>query len=366
FKETPAKGPTPNCNWRGMPVFCGPKGLRAGINWLYRNRGDGTFSDVSAKSGISKPTLNYGLGAVVSDFDHDGWPDIYVACDSSANLLFRNQHDGTFAELAIVSGTAFNDDGMEQAGMGVSVGDYDHDGLFDLVKTNFADDTSTLYHNSGDGSFTDATFRAGLGMNTRFLGWGTCFLDFDHDGWKDLFMGNGHVYPEVDARKLSVPYRQERLLYWNQRNGTFVDVSAQAGPGILSRWSSRGVAIGDLDNDGSLEIVVNNMHDTPSLLKNYGEKTNWLMVQTIGRRSNRNGIGARVTVQAGGLKQVDEVRSGGSYVSQSDLRLHFGLGDALRAEQIEVEWPSGLKEAFQNLNANQLVVLEEGKGTKIP
>jgi len=365
FKGTPAKGATPNCNWRGMPVFCGPKGLRAGINFLYRNNGDGTFSDVSEKSGINKPKLNYGLASIVSDFDHDGWPDIYVACDSSANILFRNQRDGTFADLAIVSGTAFNDDGMEQAGMGVSVGDYDHDSLFDLVKTNFADDTSTLYHNSGNGSFTDATFRSGLGMNTRFLGWGTCFLDFDHDGWKDLFMANGHVYPEVDARKLNVPYRQQRLLYWNQRDGTFVDVSTHAGPGILSRWSSRGAAIGDLDNDGSLEILVNNMHDTPSLLKNTGEKKNWLMVQTIGHGSNRNGIGARVTVQAGNLKQVDEVRSGGSYLSQNDLRLHFGLGDALRAEQAYVEWPSGEKEIFHDLKANQLVVLEEGKGTKL-
>jgi hypothetical protein len=364
FKETPAKGATQNCNWRGMPVFCGPKGLRAGINWLYRNNGDGTFSDVSEKSGISKPRLNYGLASIVSDFDHDGWPDIYVACDSSANIFFRNQQDGTFADLAIVSGTAFNDDGMEQAGMGVSVGDYDHDGLFDLVKTNFADDTSTLYHNSGNGSFTDATFRAGLGMNTRFLGWGTCFLDFDHDGWKDLFMANGHVYPEVDARKLSVPYRQERVLYWNRHNGTFVDISAQAGPGILSRWSSRGAAIGDLDNDGSLEIVVNNMHDAPSLLKNDGEKKNWLIVQLLGHRSNRNGIGARVTVQAGDLRQADEIRSGGSYVSQNDLRLHFGLGDALLAERIYVEWPSGETEVFQDLKANQRAVLEEGKGKK--
>lgn len=360
--KTPAKGSNQYCLWKGVPVMCGPRGLPAGRNILYQNNGDGTFTDVSEKSGVAKPSGRYAFTSIVSDYDNDGWPDIYVACDSTPNILYHNEGNGTFTDIGFISGTAVNEDGQEQAGMGVSAADYDLDGFLDLVKTNFADDTPTLYRNSGDGAFTDVTYTAKLGVNTRFLGWGTGFFDFDNDGWKDIYMVNGHVYPEVEAGSANSPYKQERVIFWNLRNGTFLDVSSQAGAGIADRRSSRGSALGDLDNDGSLEIVVNNMNDTPSLLKNYGAKQNWILIKAVGRKSNRSGVGARVTVVAAGLKQMDEVRSGDSYISQNDMRLHFGVGAATKVERVEILWPGGRKEAFENLKANQIVTLEEGKG----
>ena len=298
ISKTPAKGSNQYCLWKGVPVMCGPRGLPAGRNILYQNNGDGTFTDVSEKSGVAKPAGRYAFTSIVSDYDNDGWPDIYVTCDSTPNILYHNEGNGTFTDIGFISGTAVNEDGQEQAGMGVSAADYDLDGLFDLVKTNFADDTPTLYRNSGDGTFTDVTLTAQLGVNTRFLGWGTGFFDFDHDGWKDIYMVNGHVYPEVEATNANSPYKQQRLLFWNLRNGTFLDVSSQAGAGIADRRSSRGSAVGDLDNDGSLEIVVNNMNDTPSLLKNYGEKQNWILIKTVGRKSNRDGVGARARLSS--------------------------------------------------------------------
>jgi len=365
LKSAPAKGSSQFCFWKGLPVMCGPRGLPAGTNILYQNNGNGTFTDVSEQSGIARPRGRYSFTSLVSDYDNDGWPDIYVACDSTPNILYQNKGDGTFTDIGLISGAALNEDGQEQAGMGVSAADYDLDGFFDLVKTNFADDTPTLYHNNGDGTFNDVTYPSRLGVNTQFLGWGTGFFDFDHDGWKDIFMVNGHVYPEVGAHSSS-PYKQERLLFWNLRNGTFLDISAQAGSGILARRCSRGAAVGDLDNDGSLEIVVNNMNDTPSLLKNFGERKNWILIRTVGSKSNRNGIGARVIVVAGGLKQMDEVRSGASYLSQNDLRLHFGIGDATKVDRVEVLWPGGQKDVFENLKANQIIVLEEGKRAPRP
>jgi enediyne biosynthesis protein E4 len=365
LKRIPAKGTNQFCQWKGIPVMCGPRGLPGGTNLLYHNNGDGTFTDVSEKSGVIKPSGYYAFTSLVSDYDNDGWPDIYVACDSTPNILYHNEGNGTFTDIGLISGGAFNEDGQEQAGMGISAADYDNDGFFDIVKTNFTDDTSTLYRNSGDGTFNDVTYPARLGVNTRFLGWGTGFFDVDHDGWKDIFMVNGHVYPEVDQQTPDSPFKQERILYWNLRNGTFLDISGQSGPGILDRRSSRGAAVGDLDNDGSLEIVANNMSDTPSLLKNRGEKKNWVLIKTVGTKSNRNGIGARVTVVTGSLKQMDEVRSGGSYVSQNDLRLHFGIGDAKKIDRAEVLWPNGTREALENLKVNQIVALEEGKGTPL-
>ena len=365
LKKTPAKGTNQYCQWKGIPVMCGPRGLPGGTNILYRNNGDGTFTDVSEKSGITKPSGYYSFTSLVSDYDNDGWPDIYVSCDSTPNILYHNEGNGTFTDIGLISGSAFNEDGQEQAGMGVSAADYDCDGFFDIVKTNFTDDTPTLYHNNGDGSFTDVTYPARLGANTRFLGWGTGFLDVDHDGWKDIFMVNGHVYPDVDKHNLDSPYQQEKLMYWNLRNGTFLDISSQAGSGIQEQRCSRGAAVGDLDNDGSLEIVVNNMNDTPSLLKNVGERKNWILIKTVGKESNRDGIGTRVTVVTGSHKQMDEVRSGSSYISHNDLRLHFGLGDAVKVDRAELIWPSGKREAFSNLKANQTVTLEEGKGTPL-
>jgi hypothetical protein len=354
-----------NCIWKGIPVFCGPQGLPPGTNMLYRNRGDGTFVDVSEKSGITIPSNSYSFTPLVSDYDNDGWPDIYVASDSTANILYHNERNGTFADIGLLSGTAYNRDGKEQGGMGVSAADYDGDGFFDIVKTNFDGDTSTLYHNNGDGSFFDVTLPAGLGRHTHFVGWGTGFFDIDHDGWKDIFMVNGHIYPEVDRYRLERTYRQDRQIFWNSRKGKFLDISSQAGPAILDRRSSRGAALGDLDNDGSLEIVINNMNDLPSLLKNLGEKENWILIKTVGKQSNRNGIGARVAVITGKHRQIDEVRSGGSYLSQSDLRLHFGLGPAVKVDRVEVLWPSGKKEFFKDLKAGQIAILEEGKGTEM-
>jgi hypothetical protein len=365
----PARIPKPGenqfCVYKGMPVMCGPRGLPGGVNILYHNEGGGKFRDVSEKSGFDKPAGYYGFAVAAADFDNDGFPDVYIACDSTPSILLHNNGDGTFTDIGVLSGAAFNEDGQEQAGMGAAVADYDNDGWLDIAKTNFSDDTPNLYRNNRDGSFTDVTYRAGLGVNNRFLGWGVGFIDVDHDGWRDVFMVNGHVYPGIDRLGLASPYRQERNLYWNIRTGAFLDISAKAGPAVLDRRTSRGAAFGDLDNDGSLEIVINNMDDEPSLLVNRGEKKNWLRVRARGTRSNRNGIGARVTVTAGALRQIDEVRSGASYLSHSDLRLHFGLGDARQADAIEVRWPSGLREAFPAAGANQEVVLEEGSGKKL-
>ncbi len=354
-----------NCVWRGIPVYCGPQGLPSGSNILYHNNGNGTFTDVSTQSGVAQPVPVYGMTSLVSDYDNDGWPDIYVACDSTANILYHNEGNGTFTDVALITGAAYNKDGKEQGGMGVSAADYDGDGYLDIVKTNFDNDTPTLYHNNGDGTFFDVTLAAGLGLYTNHVGWGTGFFDIDHDGWKDLFMVNGHTYPEVDQHKLERSYRQGRQIYYNLKNGTFCDVSSRAGLAIFDRHVSRGAALGDLDNDGNLEIVVNNMNDTASLLKNLGERKNWILIKTMGTKSNRDGIGARVTVITKEHRQIDEVRSGGSYMSQNDFRLHFGIGDALRVDRVEVSWPSGRKEFFQDLRANQIMTLEEGMGTKL-
>ncbi len=360
----PATAPTPgasrHCQWKGLPVMCGPRGLKGTRSELYHNNGDGTFTDVSVKAGVTKPEGYYCFSALTGDFDNDGWPDVYVACDSTPSMLFHNNHDGTFTDIAVRAGCAYNEDGHEQAGMGVDAGDYDGDGWLDIVKTNFSDDTPTLYRNNGDGTFTDVTYAAGLGVSTQFLGWGTAFLDMDQDGWVDLLMVNGHVYPEVDGQDVGATFRERKVIYWNQRNGKFQDVSLQAGPAILKPYSSRGIALGDFDNDGSLEILVNNMHDPPSLLKNYGEKKNWIQLKLVGTKSNRDAIGARVVVRAGGHRQTREVRSGGTYISQSDFRLHFGLGDATEAEQVEIRWPSGLVEKLEHLPANRFVTLKEG------
>lgn len=362
LQKTPARGSNEYCTWKGLPVVCGPRGLPPGENLLYRNNGKGAFTDVSEASGVGKVKGRYGFTSIVSDYDNDGWPDIYLACDSTPNILFHNEGDGTFTDIGLLSGVAVNEDGQEQAGMGVSAGDYDRDGWIDLVKTNFADDTPTLYRNQGKNIFTDMTFPARLGVNTRFLGWGAGFIDFDNDGWKDIFMVNGHVYPEVDTLNSQSPFKQERVLFWNLGDKTFYDVSSDAGAGVLDRRASRGAAFGDLDNDGGIDVVINNLNDRPSLLKNMGDRRNWTLLQLVGTKSNRSAIGARVTISAGGVKQVDEVRSGGSFLSQNDLRLHFGLGRAAMIERIDVVWPSNRKESYFNLKANQVIGLEEGKG----
>ncbi|MGH9629652.1 MAG: CRTAC1 family protein, partial [Bryobacteraceae bacterium] len=360
LENTPTPGESAQCMWKGLPVMCGPRGLPGETMTLYRNDGNGRFTDVSEESGITTEKNYYGFTALTSDFDNDGWPDIYVACDSTASLLYRNKGDGTFEEMGVLSGAAYNEDGREQAGMGATAGDYNGDGLLDIFKTNFSDDTPTLYKNSGDSNFEDATTMAGLAVNTKFLGWGTAFLDVDHDGWKDIIEVNGHVYPEVDEAGIGETFKQQRVLYWNRGDSQFFDMSAHAGPGILARHSSRGIAVGDLDNDGQLEIVVVNMHEPPSLLKNVVKQGNSLLVQALAP-SGRDAIGTRVIVTSGGRKQIGEVRSGGYHISQGDFRVHFGLGSESKAD-ISVRWPDGKTDEFKGVDANRWIVLRQGEG----
>lgn len=363
IEHTPDPGSSDLCQWKGIPVMCGPRGLKGTRNQLFRNNGNGTFTDVSEKSGVAKTAAYYGFTVLTGDFDNDGWPDVYVACDSTPSLFFHNNGNGTFTEMAAAVGVAYNDNGHEQAGMGAQAVDYDGDGWLDIIKTNFSDDAPDLYHNNGDGTFTEKTFEAGLGKNTQFLGWGTLFLDVDNDGWPDIFIANGHVYPEVDGKGLSDTFRERKLLYWNEHNGRFQDVSLEAGPALTTPLNSHGVAAADFDNDGSVEIVVNNSHDRPSLLKNTGDHGNWILLNLTGTKSNRSAIGAQVKVRVGPHLQLQEVRSGGGYISQSDFRLHFGLGSATKADSIEIRWPSGLAERFTNVQGNRVVNIREGSGT---
>ena len=356
----PESGP---CLYKGLLVACGPPGLKGGKNILFHNKGDGTFTDVSAKCGILNTPGTYGLGVLVADFDNDGWPDIYVANDSTSSALYKNNHDGTFTDVAIEAGVAYSPDGKPQAGMGVSAADYDCDGLLDIVKTNFAGDTHSLYRNLGNLTFDDQTFQSGLGKNTRFMGWGVGFLDYDNDGWADILVCNGHVYPEVGETDAEAGYRERKILYRNLGNGKFQDASMDAGPGILEKVAARGCAFGDFDNDGDIDVVVNCVNDVPQLLRcDSTLKNNWLLVKTVGTKSNRSGIGARVICSTAGHRQTDEVRSGGSYISQNDLRVHFGLGSAEKAD-LEVHWPSGVVDKIAGVAANQVVTVKEGHGT---
>ena len=352
------------CQWKGIPVMCGPRGLPGDTNVLYHNNGDGTFTDVSEKSGILKPGPRYSITPVSYDFDNDGWPDIYVAVDSQPSMLLKNNHDGTFADIAVIAGCAYSDNGHEQAGMGVGVGDYDCDGNFDIFKTNFADDTCNLYHNNGDGTFTDVTFAAGVGINNRYVAWGCGFVDYDNDGWPDIIQVNGHVYPEIDSHDIGQTFKNPRLVYKNLGNGRFQDVSAEMGPGMTEKYSSRGAAFGDYDNDGDIDAVVLNMSDVPSLLRNDGGNAkNWIKIKLIGTQCNRTAIGARVRVITGKHIQMDEVHSGSSVMSQCDLRLHFGLGESKVADVIEVKWPTTQKtEKFAQIKANQILTIREGAG----
>lgn len=360
--RVPRPGANSNCNWKGLPVECGPRGLPTGYHSLYRNNADGTFTDVSQQAGIAKLRESYGMTVVSADFDNDGWPDIYVACDSTPSLLLMNNHDGTFREEGVLRGVALSEDGMEQAGMGIGVGDYNLDGAIDLFKTHFADDTSGLYRNDGKGNFDDVTLASKIGVETHYICWGAGIVDLDNDGWPDLFMVTGSVYPQVEKKLPNDPAMSPRIVFRNLGNGTFEELVDEAGPGVAAKHCSRGCAFGDFDNDGDLDILIVNLNEPPSLLRNDTRGSHhWLKLKLGGTKSNRSAIGARVLVRYGRKEQVQEVLSQSSFYSVNDTRLHFGLGPEKMAD-IEIRWPSGAKESFKAVAADQLITVKEGAG----
>jgi enediyne biosynthesis protein E4 len=360
LEKLPKPGENTDCRWKGVPVNCGPRGLPPGFVQLFHNNGDGTFTDVSRQSGVSAAARSYPMTTVAADFDNDGWPDIYVACDSTPSWLFRNQRDGTFREEALERGVALSEDGVEQAGMGVAVGDYDLDGDLDIFKTHFADDTNVLYRNDGKGYFDDFTIRAGLAVETRFVGWGAGIVDLDNDGFPDLFLVTGSVYPEVERTLPAYPFRTPRLVFRNLGDGRFEELIDEAGSGVAAPHTSRGCAFGDFDNDGDVDVLVMNMNAPPSLLRNEARTGHhWLTVRLEGTRSNRQGIGATVLVTSGGRTQARAVLSQASYYSVDDLRPSFGLGSATTADRIEVRWPSGAVDVVSGMAADRIVTIRE-------
>lgn len=361
-KTAPEPGKGGNCFWKGIPVNCGPKGLPFDTNLFYRNNGNGTFTDISKESGIAKVTGRYSMTAIVTDYNNDGWQDIYIACDSTSSTMYRNNKDGTFTDVSLESGTAYNEDGNAQAGMGVTIGDFDNDGLPDIFKTHFADDLPILYKNSGKDFFDDASRMAGFD-HTRYVQWGTGFADFDNDGWQDILTVTGNVYPEVEKFFKEYPHRSPRLLYQNLGSGRFKDVSVLSGTGISEPKSSRGSAYGDFDNDGDIDALVMNMNEPPLLLRNdLKSENNWLKIKLIGMKSNLSAIGSRVVIKFGTQKQMQEITSQTSYYSHNDMRLHFGLGKEKQVESIEIRWASGDIETIKNISANQIVTVKEGSG----
>ncbi len=362
LEKLPKPGENSDCRWKGVPVNCGPRGLPTGFVELFHNNGDGTFTDVSRQSGVAAASGSYPMTAVAADYDNDGWPDIYVACDSTPSWLFRNQHDGTFREEGLERGAALSEDGLEQAGMGIGIGDYDLDGNLDIFKTHFADDSNVLYRNDGKGNFDDVTIRAGIGVETRYVGWGAGIVDLDNDGLPDLFLVTGSVYPEVEQKLPAYPFRTPRLVFRNLGDGRFEELIDEAGTGVAAAHTSRGCAFGDFDNDGDVDILVMNMNEPPSLLRNdVSGNGRWLKVFLLGVTSNRSAIGARVTARYGGRVQAQEVSAQSSFYSANDRRLHFGLGAATAAD-LNIRWPNGASEKIDNVEADQLVVIREGAG----
>ncbi len=362
--DLPGFGKSPTCKFRGIDVQCGPRGLKGGGDALFHNNGDGTFTDISKAAGVEDAPGYYGLGVIWSDFGNTGRPDIYVANDSTPNYLYRNGGHGKFDEIGLESGTAVSGDGSEQGSMGVAVADYNHTGRLSIYVTNFADEFNTLYRNDGAWGFTDVSYDSGLALaSLPYVKWGTAFVDLDNDGWPDLFSVNGHVYPQVDTTPSGARYREPSNLLLNERDGTFCDAGALAGPAIREPKVSRGLAAADLDNNGNVDLVVENLDGTPTILHNEGlPGTHWVSFELSGTKSNRLALGARIKLTAGGVTQMDEVRSGGSYLSQNDLRVHFGLGKADKIDSVEVRWPSGHVDTLTNLQTNQFFSVLEGTG----
>jgi hypothetical protein len=363
FNNLPSFGSGPFCQYRGIPVSCGPRGLRGARDRLYHNNGDGTFSDVTEKLNID-PDAYYGLGVIWGDIDRDGCADIYVANDSSPSLLYHNNCKGGFTEIGVAAGVAYSSDGREQAGMGVDFGDYDNDGWPDLAKTNFSDDSNNLYHNDGNGEFTDRAAQTGFGpVSIPFLGFGVKFLDFDNDGWQDVFVANGHVNPQVDQHAFGVTYAQQCLLFQNLRGARFAEIGDRAGVPFKLRKVARAAAAGDFDNDGRMDLLVTNLGDRPALLHNTQTKPgHWISIKTVGTRSNHDGFGAKIEVSTEGLTQYAEVRANGSYVSASDSRRHFGVGNATLVDKLTIRWPSGLTDTIRGERVDQELTITEGKG----
>jgi enediyne biosynthesis protein E4 len=362
FDKIPAAGKTPNCDYKGVPVNCGPRGLVPERPILYHNNGNGTFTDVTEHSGIGAVKPVYGLTAVAADLNGDGWQEIYVACDSTPSLLFRNRGDGTFEEIGLESGLAVNEDGREQAGMGIAIGDYDTDGSLDVLKTHFAEDTSALYRNIGKLQFEDVTLRAGLGVETRYVSWGDGIVDLDNDGLPDIFWVTGSTFPEVERKHPEFPHKTPRVLFRNLGGGRFEELLDGAGAAVRQAHASRGIAFGDFDNDGDLDIVIMNINEPPSLLRNdLSGAAHWLKVKLVGKHSNCSAIGATITAIYGGRRQKQSVMAASGYLSSSDRRLHFGLGEAATAD-LEIMWPTGIRESVKGLHANQLVTIKEGAG----
>ena len=359
----PKRGASSNCKYLGIDVMCGPRDLVGEPDVLYRNNGDGTFTDVTRSAGIADPG-HYGFGVLFSDLDGDGWPDIFVANDSVQNFLFRNNRDGTFSEIGLPSGLALSGDGKPQASMGVDAADYDGDGRLDVLVTNFSHDYNTLYQNGADGLFSDVSYKAGVAApSLPFLGWGAGFADFDNDGLLDIFVANGHVYPQIDRFAVGTKYLQRKQLFKNLGTGRFRDVSDEVAGGLLIEKSSRGAAFGDIDNDGDIDVLVINMNDRPTLLRNETTASNnWITLKLVGKSGNRDAIGARVSLEQEGRIQVSEIRSGGSYLSHNDMRVHFGLGERTNVPPVKVRWPDGAVEWFDHLASNGIHVIRQGQG----
>jgi len=364
LNDLPGFGKSPNCKYRGIDVQCGPRGLKGAGDTLFHNKGDGTFEDVSRKAGVSDPNGYYGMGVVWADFNNTGRPDIYIANDSTPKFLYKNEGNGVFKDIGLESGTAVSEDGSEQASMGIAIGDYLHTGRPSLYVTNFEDEYDLLYRNDGNWNFTDVSYPSGVALpSLRWVKWGTAFVDLDNDGWLDLIAVGGHVYPQVATLPSGGGYRQPKLLHMNQKNGNFCDASDMAGPALAEKRVSRGLAVGDLFNDGNMDVVIGDIDGAPMILKNHGiPGRHWVSFELTGTKSNRLALNARIKITSGGMTQTEEIHSGGSYLSQNDLRVHFGVGAAKKIDSVEVRWPSGLVDTFRDVEVDQFYSVLECQG----